>query len=330
MSIETLLTQAVQQKASDLHISADMPPIIRIDGELKPLHQEVISAQAVQSMLEKIMSPEKQKNFSEEWDVDFALALKDVGRFRVNVFRQSQGLAGAFRAIPLSVPSIADLQIPDTVKKLTQLEHGLVLITGPTGSGKSTTMAAMIDEINSRESQHIITIEDPIEFVFSNKQSLIQQRELGNSTRSFTHALRAALREDPDIIMVGEMRDLETIRLALTAAETGHLVFATLHTPSAAESIHRIVDVFPGDEKHLVRSMLADSLQAIVAQTLVKRVDQGRVAVMEIMLANSAIRNLIREDKIPQMASVIQTNAHIGMQTFEQHFKMLKMNKIIE
>lgn len=329
MSIDAFLSQAVKQNASDLHISADMPPIIRVDGELKPLHVDALSAKTVQSMLEKIMPDEKQKHFSEEWDVDFALAIKDVGRFRVNVFQQAQGWGGAFRTIPLIVPSIAELQIPDTVKNLTQLEHGLVLITGPTGSGKSTTMAAMIDEINQRESQHIITIEDPIEFVFSNKKSLIQQRELGNSTRSFTHALRAALREDPDIIMVGEMRDLDTIRLALTAAETGHLVFATLHTPSAAESIHRIVDVFPGDEKHLVRSMLADSLQAIVAQTLLKRVDHGRIAAMEIMLANSAIRNLIREDKIPQMASVIQTSANIGMQTLEQHLQILRAKKII-
>jgi len=331
MTIERLLQIAIDAGASDLHISAEMPPAIRVDGELKFLKEEpVFSAKATETLLFDCMNAETKKHLEEELDVDFALYSKKLGRFRVNIFYQVQGLAASFRVIPQKIPTIEELELPDIVKQLTELPHGLVLVTGPTGSGKSTTLAAMIDSINQKKALHIITVEDPIEFLYENKKSLINQRELGQSTRSFAHAIRATLREDPDIVLVGEMRDLDTIRLALTAAETGHLVFATLHTSSAPESINRIIDVFPGDERPLVRSMLSESLQAVLSQTLLKRPKKGRIAAMEIMLCNPAIRNLIREDKIAQMYSVIQTGASHGMQTMEQHIQKLRGQKLID
>ncbi|MCX7121083.1 MAG: type IV pilus twitching motility protein PilT [Gammaproteobacteria bacterium] len=331
MDIEKLLKKAVLEHASDLHIASTLTPRLRIDGVLEEIKgASALSARDTFSLIEGCMDAVAKKKLEENWDVDFALDLKNVGRFRVNIFRETKGVAAAFRVIPEETPTLEDLIMPPIIGELTNLPHGLVLVTGPTGSGKSTTLAAMINKINHEKSAHIITIEDPIEFLYTSDKSLINQRELDKSTKSFAHALRSALREDPDIILVGEMRDLETVRLALTAAETGHLVFATLHTPSAPESIHRIIDVFPGEEKALVRSMLSESLQAIVAQNLVPKKGGGRVAVLEVMIANTAIRNLIREDKVPQMMSVIQTNSLLGMQTFEQHRKELKKHKIID
>jgi len=330
MNIEQLLKKAVTEHASDLHITSTLPPRLRIDGELQEIPgTSALSAKETIALLESCMGANEKEKLHNMMDVDFALDLKNIGRFRVNVFQETKGIAAAFRTIPEKIPTLAELKTPTVLQTLTNLPHGLVLVTGPTGSGKSTTLAAMIDKINREKSAHIITIEDPIEFIYQSEKSLINQRELDKSTKSFAHALRAALREDPDIILVGEMRDLETVRLALTAAETGHLVFATLHTPSAPESIHRIIDVFPGDEKALVRSMLSESLQAIIAQRLLPKIGGGRIAAMEIMLVNSAIRNLIREDKIPQMMSVIQTNSALGMQTFEQHMQVLRQQKLI-
>lgn len=332
MDLKSLLTYAVDHKASDLHITTGLEPRARIDGELRIIpNTKALDTEGVVALLSPCMHDKRAKaQLETDLDADFAFTIDKVGRFRTNIFQTSAGLAAAFRVIPEIVPTLKSLQLPETIKTLSNLPQGLVLVTGPTGSGKSTTLAAMIDEINAEKDSHIITIEDPIEFIYKSNKSLIHQREVGRHTTSFTHALRAALREDPDIILVGEMRDLDTIRLALTAAETGHLVFATLHTPSAAQSIYRIVDVFPGDEKELVRAMLSESLQAIIAQTLLPKKGGGRVAAMEIMIANSAIRNLIRENKIAQMASIIQTNAAIGMQTTEQHIKELKSKKIID
>lgn len=325
MTLKSLLTYAVEHSASDLHVTANEAPRVRIDGELQLIpNSKIIEASAMNALLAPCLEDHLKSRLHDELDVDFGFSLENLGRFRANVYHTTNGLAGAFRVIPTDIPTLAALELPDVIKTFTILKHGLVLVTGPTGSGKSTTLAAMINEINVEQEAHIITIEDPIEFIYHSKKSLIHQRAIGNSTRSFHDALRAALREDPNILLVGEMRDLETIRLALTAAETGHLVFATLHTPSAAQSIYRIVDVFPAEEKELVRSMLAESLQAVIAQILLPKKNGGRVAAMEIMIANSAVRNLIRENKIAQMASVIQTNAAIGMQSFDQHMKELK------
>ncbi len=330
MTIEELLKLSAQRNASDLHLTSGFLPRLRIDGVLtEVLDAPLLDDKKCLVMLEKCMNEHVKKQLAEHWDVDFSLEVKNVGRFRVNIFYEAQGIAAAFRVIPQKIPTLKELHLPDIIQSLTDLPHGLVLVTGPTGSGKSTTLASMINAVNHEKSAHIITIEDPIEFLYESNKSLIHQRELHKNTKSFSSALRAALREDPDIILVGEMRDLDTIRLALTAAETGHLVFATLHTSSTAGSIHRIIDVFPGEERALVRSMLSESLQAIISQTLIPKKEGGRVAAMEIMLANSAIRNLIREDKISQMASVIQTNAAVGMQTFEQHLRSLKKEKLV-
>lgn len=330
-SIEQLLKQAVALGASDLHIASTLPPRLRINGVLEEIKNvPALSPKETLAMIETCMDAHSKKQLTENLDADFAIEIKNVGRFRANVFQEAKGVAASFRVIPEIIPTLESLHMPAILKKLTKLPHGLVLITGPTGCGKSTTLAAMIDIINHERKANIITIEDPIEFIYHSDKSLIHQRELDKTTIGFAHALRAALREDPDIILVGEMRDLDTVRLALTAAETGHLVFATLHTASAPESIHRIIDVFPGDEKAIVRSMLSESLQAIVAQTLVPKKGGGRIAVVEIMLANSAVRNLIREDQIAQMKSVIQTSGAIGMQTFEQHLKELKKQKLVD
>lgn len=318
MDITELLAFSVQHKASDLHLSAGVPPLIRVDGDVRRLNIPALDHKAVHALVYDIMNDRQRKEYEEKLESDFSFEVPGLARFRVNAFVQNRGAAAVFRTIPSDVLSLEDLHAPEVFRSISDNPRGLVLVTGPTGSGKSTTLAAMIDYINSTKNHHILTIEDPIEFVHQNKLSLINQREVHRDTHSFSNALRSALREDPDVILVGELRDLETIRLAMTAAETGHLVFGTLHTTSAPKTIDRIIDVFPGDEKSMVRSMLSESLRAVISQTLLKKNGGGRVAAHEIMLGIPAIRNLIREDKIAQMYSVIQTGAAHGMQTMDQ------------
>lgn len=325
MDLQQLLEQGVAKGASDLHISSGSPAVLRVDGDIAKVSTAPLSSEAVLNMVHSIMSDKQKSEFKEHLESDFSFAIDGLARFRVNVFMQRHGPAAVFRTIPSEVLTLEQLNAPDILRKIADYPRGLVLVTGPTGSGKSTTLAAMVDHINNSYPHHILTIEDPIEFVHDSKQSLINQREVHRDTLSFNNALRAALREDPDVILVGEMRDLETIRLALTAAETGHLVFGTLHTTSAPKTIDRIVDVFPGEEKAMVRSMLSESLRAVVSQLLVKKEGGGRVAAHEIMLATPAIKNLIREDKIAQMYSSIQTGAALGMQTMEQ-----SLNKLLD
>ncbi len=320
MDITELLNFAINSKASDLHISAGMPPIVRINGDMKKINIPPLSKEMTQDMIYDIMNDKQRKTFEENLETDFAIELSGVSRFRVNAFIQDRGMAAVFRAIPAKVLTLEDLNAPAIFKDIVSVPRGLILVTGPTGSGKSTTLAAMIDYINSHKEEHIITIEDPIEFLHTSKRSLINQRELSTHTLSFSNALRSALREDPDIILVGELRDIETMRLAMTAAETGHLVLATLHTSSAPKTIDRIVDSFPGSEKDMVRSMLSESLRAVISQTLIKTADgKRRVAAHEIMIGVPAIRNLIRENKIAQMVSVIQTGQVHGMKTLDQN-----------
>jgi twitching motility protein PilT len=331
LNLEDLLEQTVRALASDLHISPGQPPIIRVDGELLPLDASLIlTPDHTKSLIESSMSPLQKKDLAEKLEIDFAYALSDIARFRVNAFYQMNGLGGVFRVIPAEIPSLEELGMPDSFKKLLELPNGLILVTGPTGSGKSTTLAAMIDHINKTQACHIITIEDPIEFVHHSKKSLINQREVGRDTRDFAAALHSALREDPDVILVGEMRDLETIRLALTAAETGHLVLASLHTSSAPRSISRIIDVFPTGEKNIIRNMLSESLQAVICETLVRRIAGGRVAALEVMMGTPAIRNLIREDKIAQMYSTMQMSSNVGMCTLDQYLQGLVAKNIID
>jgi twitching motility protein PilT len=318
MDITELLAFSVQHKASDLHLSAGVPPLIRVDGDVRRLNIPALDHKAVHSLVYDIMNDRQRKEYEEKLESDFSFEVPGLARFRVNAFVQNRGAAAVFRTIPSDVLSLDDLNAPEVFRSISDNPRGLVLVTGPTGSGKSTTLAAMIDYINTTKNHHILTIEDPIEFVHQNKLSLINQREVHRDTHSFSNALRSALREDPDVILVGELRDLETIRLAMTAAETGHLVFGTLHTTSAPKTIDRIIDVFPGEEKAMVRSMLSESLRAVISQTLLKKNGGGRVAAHEIMLGVPAIRNLIREDKIAQMYSVIQTGASHGMQTMDQ------------
>ncbi|MEQ2352866.1 type IV pilus twitching motility protein PilT [Pseudoalteromonas piscicida] len=318
MDITELLAFSVQHKASDLHLSSSVSPMIRVDGDVRRVNIPPLEAKDVSSLIYDIMNDNQRRDYEQNLEVDFSFEVPNLARFRVNAFNSNRGPAAVFRTIPNQVLSLDDLGAPDIFTKISDNPRGLVLVTGPTGSGKSTTLAAMVDYINNNKHHHILTIEDPIEFVHDNKQSLINQREVHRDTHSFNAALRSALREDPDVILVGELRDLETIRLALTAAETGHLVFGTLHTTSAPKTIDRIVDVFPGEEKDMVRSMLSESLQAVISQTLVKKVGGGRIAAHEIMLGIPAIRNLIREDKIAQMYSAIQTGAMHGMQTMDQ------------
>ena len=329
MEITELLAFSVKHRASDLHLSAGMPPMVRVDGDVRKLSLPVQSHQVVEQLITEVMNPVQQQTFTTEWEVDFSFELASVGRFRVNAFHQQHGCAAVFRVIPEGVPTLETLNAPSVFTELASLTQGLVLVTGPTGSGKSTTLAAMVDHINRHQQKHILTIEDPIEFIHSPQQSLVNQREVHRDTQSFQQALRSALREDPDVILVGELRDLETISLALTAAETGHLVFATLHTASAAKSVDRIIDVFPGSDKPLVRSMLSASLQAVVSQQLVKNTQGRRVAAYEIMKATPAIANLIREDKVAQMTSMIQTGASQGMQTMEQAMTQLADQGVI-
>lgn len=330
MDVTDLLAFSMKQSASDLHLSSGSVPMIRVDGDMRPLNQPVHEAAELKRMLYEIMPEPQQQEYEQRFECDFSFTLDDIARFRVNVFTQRKGIAAAFRMIPNQVTTLDELEAPAIFKDIVDAPRGLVLVTGPTGSGKSTTLAAMVDYINRTRSDHILTIEDPIEFVHENQRSLVSQREVHRDTRSFEAALRSALREDPDVILVGEMRDLETIRLAMTAAETGHLVLGTLHTTSAPKTIDRIIDVFPGDDKPMVRSMLSESLRAVISQTLLKRVGGGRVAAHEIMLSNSAIKNLIREDKVAQMYSAIQTGGERGMQTLDQALKKLLARGDIE
>jgi twitching motility protein PilT len=323
MDITELLAFSAKQGASDLHLSAGLPPMIRVDGDVRRINLPALDHNEVQALIYDIMNDTQRVDFEKHLETDFSFEVPGVARFRVNAFNQSRGAGAVFRTIPSKVLSMDELGMGDVFRKMTDAPRGLVLVTGPTGSGKSTTLAAMIDYLNNHRHHHILTIEDPIEFVHESRKCLINQREVHRDTRSFATALRSALREDPDVILVGEMRDLETIRLALTAAETGHLVFGTLHTTSAAKTIDRIVDVFPGDEKSMVRSMLSESLLAVVSQTLVKKIGGGRVAAHEIMLGTAAIRNLIREDKVAQMYSSIQSGGSLGMQTLDMGLKDL-------
>lgn len=330
MDIIELLTFAYNNKASDLHLSSNMPPMIRVHGDVRRLNLPPATHAEVHKLIYDIMNDVQRKAYEEHKECDFSFEIPDVARFRVNAFTQQHGAAAVFRAIPSKVLSLEDLGAPSIFKEIAQNPRGIVLVTGPTGSGKSTTLAAMVDFINDNQRGHILTVEDPIEFVHKSKQCLINQRELGSHTHSFANALRSALREDPDVVLVGELRDLETIRLALTAAETGHLVFGTLHTSSAAKTIDRIVDVFPAAEKEMVRSMLSESLRAVISQTLLKTRDgQGRVAAHEIMIGTPAIRNLIRENKIAQMYSAIQTGQAVGMQTLDQCLKIMAERGIV-
>ena len=329
MDITELLAFSAKQGASDLHLSAGLPPMIRVDGDVRRINLPPLEHREVHGLIYEIMNDKQRKDFEEFLETDFSFEVPGVARFRVNAFNQNRGAGAVFRTIPSKVLSMDDLGLGQTFKDISMVPRGLVLVTGPTGSGKSTTLAAMVDYVNDNRYDHILTIEDPIEFVHESKKCLVNQREVHRDTHGFNEALRSALREDPDIILVGELRDLETIRLALTASETGHLVFATLHTTSAAKTIDRIIDVFPAEEKSMIRSMLSESLQAVIAQTLLKKVNGGRVAAHEIMRGTPAIRNLIREDKVAQMYSAIQTGSALGMQTLDQCLEELVSKRLV-
>jgi twitching motility protein PilT len=329
MDIAQLLAFGVKQGASDLHLSAGLPPMIRVDGDIRRINVPEMDHKQVHDMLYDIMSDKQRKDYEEFLETDFSFEIPGLARFRVNAFNQNRGAGGVFRTIPSKILSLEQLNAPSIFKEISEYPRGIVLVTGPTGSGKSTTLAAMVDYKNDNEYGHILTVEDPIEFVHQSKKCLVNQREVHRDTLGFNEALRSALREDPDTILVGEMRDLETIRLALSAAETGHLVFGTLHTSSAAKTIDRIVDVFPAAEKAMVRSMLSESLKAVISQTLLKKIGGGRVAAHEIMIGTPAIRNLIREDKVAQMYSAIQTGQNMGMQTLDQNLKKILAQGLI-
>jgi len=323
MDITEILTLSAKQDASDLHISAGLPPMIRVDGELHRTNLPSLTHQQVHSLIYQIMNNKQKKDFEQFHDIDFSFSVPDVARFRVNVFHQNRGYAAVFRTIPRQILTLEQLGMGDVFRNISLQPRGLVLVTGPTGSGKSTSMAAMVDCINKNRPDHILTIEDPIEFVHQSHKSLINQRQMHRDTINFDQALRSALREDPDVLVIGELRDLQTIRLALTAAETGHLVLATMHTTSATKTIDRVVDVFPASEKPMVRSMLSESLQAVISQLLLTKEGGGRVAAFEIMVGTQAVRNLIREGKIAQMYSSIQTGSAVGMQTLDQSLNYL-------
>ena len=330
MDISDLLAFSVKNKASDLHLSAGLPPMIRVHGDVRKINVPAMDHSQVHNMVYDIMNDGQRKVYEETLECDFSFEIPNLARFRVNAFNHNRGSGAVFRTIPSKILTLEQLNCPPIFKEICNTPRGIVLVTGPTGSGKSTTLAAMVDYINENEMGHILTVEDPIEFVHTSKKCLINQREVGPHTLSFQNALRSALREDPDVILVGEMRDLETIRLALSAAETGHLVFGTLHTSSAAKTVDRIVDVFPAAEKEMVRSMLSESLRSVISQTLCKTKDeQGRVAAHEIMIGTPAIRNLIRENKVAQMYSAIQTGQNIGMQTLDQNLQDLVRRNLI-
>ena len=329
MDITELLAFSAKQGASDLHLSAGLPPMIRVDGDVRRINLPPMEHKQVHELIYEIMNDKQRKDFEEFMETDFSFEVPGVARFRVNAFNHNRGAGGVFRTIPSKVLSMEDLGMGQVFKDISMVPRGLVLVTGPTGSGKSTTLAAMVDYINDNKYEHILTVEDPIEFVHESKKCLVNQREVHRDTLGFNEALRSALREDPDIILVGELRDLETIRLALTAAETGHLVFGTLHTTSAAKTIDRVVDVFPAEEKAMVRSMLSESLQSVISQTLLKKHGGGRIAAHEIMRGTPAIRNLVREDKIAQMYSAIQTGGQLGMQTLDQCLEGLLEKRLI-
>ena len=329
MDITELLAFSVKNGASDLHLSADLPPMIRVDGEIRRINVPPLEHKTVHSLVYDIMNDKQRKDFEEFLETDFSFEIPELARFRVNAFNHNRGAGAVFRTIPSKILSLEDLNAPAVFKDISDNPRGIVLVTGPTGSGKSTTLAGMVDYKNNSEFGHILTIEDPIEFVHRSKKCVINQREIHRDTHGFNQALRAALREDPDIILVGELRDLETIRLALTAAETGHLVLGTLHTSSAAKTIDRIVDVFPAGEKSIVRSMLSESLRSVISQTLLKKTGGGRIAAHEIMIGTPAIRNLIREDKVAQMYSAIQTGQAHGMQTLDQNLAELMRQGLI-
>ncbi len=335
MLIEDLLEMAVKRGASDLHLSSNLPPVVRIDGRLIRTEMPDLTSEAVERLLFPMLSNEQRRILEQTWELDFSYGIKSLGRFRVNIYRDKGNYAAAFRLINSRVPSFSDLGLPMIVRKITEKPRGLILVTGPTGSGKSTTLAAMIDYINETRAEHILIIEDPIEYVHTSKKSIVHQRELGQDTKSFSNALKSALREDPDIILVGEMRDIETIGLAITAAETGHLVMGTLHTSSASQTIDRIIDVFPEAQQQQIRIQLSNTLLAVFSQTLLPLLGEdgiskkGRVMAQEVMVVNSAIANLIREGKTAQMYSMIQTGSQLGMQTLESALKELFLQKKI-
>lgn len=330
MQILELLTQSVQRRASDVHLSAGVPATLRIDGSLCAYSDQVLAHEEIAQAMDSIMSPMQRDHFKQTLECDFSFEVPGVSRFRVNVYNQIRGISVAFRAIPNRIPSLQDLGAPVIFSNFAARPRGLVLVTGPTGSGKSTTLAAMVNELNRTQAKHVLTIEDPVEFLYEPDRCLINQREVGDQTLSFANALRAGMREDPDVILVGEMRDLETIRLAITAAETGHLVFGTLHTSGAAKAIDRIIDVFPAEEKSVVRAMLSESLTGVISQVLCKRKQgDGRVAAYEIMAGSSAVRNLIRESKVAQLYSAIQTGSNAGMQTLDQALLRLVQQGLI-
>jgi twitching motility protein PilT len=329
MDIAQLLAFSVKNGASDLHMSAGLPPMIRVDGDVRRINVDPMDHELVHGMVYDIMNDKQRKAYEEYLETDFSFEIPGLARFRVNAFNHNRGAGAVFRTIPSKILTLEELKAPKIFEDISNTPRGIVLVTGPTGSGKSTTLAGMINYVNENHYGHVLTIEDPIEFVHESKKCLINQREVHRDTLGFSEALRSALREDPDVILVGEMRDLETIRLALSAAETGHLVFGTLHTSSAAKTIDRIVDVFPAAEKEMVRSMLSESLRAVISQTLLKKIGGGRVAAHEIMLGTPAIRNLIRENKIAQMYSAIQTGQSIGMQTLDQNLQEMLTRGLI-
>jgi twitching motility protein PilT len=331
MEITDLLVFTQKNQASDLHLSTGNPPILRVHGEMMPYKSPALSGDEVKRMLYSIMTEQQRSDYERDFEIDLAISFGEDMRFRVNAFNTMNGPAAVLRTIPNRIQSLEEIAAPEILKKLCALPKGLVLVTGPTGSGKSTTLAAMVDFINTNDAKHIITIEDPVEFLHTSKKSLINQREVGKNTRSFARALKSALREDPDVILVGELRDIETIQLALTAAETGHLVFGTLHTNSAPKTIDRIIDVFPANDKEMVRAMLSVSLEAVITQALLRRKDSGRVAAHEIMLGTSAVRNLIREGKVPQLYSILQIGSKIGMRTMKDSvYELLNQDIISE